>query len=196
MGFAGAIFAVTAAQAVSQISQGYVQNSEAKANASMVEDTGRYNSALLMGKADQIDIQGDIEQGQYTRLKGQYLSKSVAAVGKQGIGLQGSALAVILDTQTQIGIDQAIAKFNSTTDKNYTIAQANEATRSAGVQADALRRGGSAAVRGGYTGALSSLMQGASTYAMYKMPLAKNTTFDYSTAAGKQATSGVSWKNF
>ncbi len=68
MGFAGAIFAVTAAQAVSQISQGYAMNSEAKANASMVEDTGRFNASMLEGKAGLIDIQSDIEQGQYTRL--------------------------------------------------------------------------------------------------------------------------------
>ncbi len=100
----------------------------------------------------------------------------------------------MLSAQTQIGIDQAIAKFNSTTQKDYTIAQANEAKRSAGVQADALRRSGSSAIRGGYTGALSSLLQGASTYAMYKIP--KSTTFDYSTAAGKKATGGVTWKDF
>lgn len=179
MGFAGALFAVSAAQAVTQIGQGYAQNAEAKANASMIEDTGRYNASVLEGKANLIDIQSDIEQGQYTRLKGQYASKSIANIAKQGIMLQGSAMAVMVNAQTQIGIDQAIAKFNSTNDKNYTIAAANEATRSAGLQADALRRSGRSSVRSGYTGALSSLMQGGVNYLAYKMP--RSTTFDYST---------------
>lgn len=179
MGFGGALFAVAGAQAVSQIASGYAQNSEAQANASMVEDTGRYNASLLQGKANLIDVQSDIEQGQYTRLKGQYASKSVANIAKQGIAPQGSAMAVMVNAQTQIGIDQAIAKFNSTTEKNYTIAEANDATRTASLQADALRRSGSASVRSGYSGALSSLLQGTSNYLMYKVP--KNTTFDYST---------------
>lgn len=179
MGVAGALFAVTAAQGVSQIAQGYAQNSEANANASSVEDTGRYNASVLENKADTIDIQSNIEQGQYARMAGEYASKSTAAIAKQGIAPQGSALAVMLNAQTQIGIDQGIAKFNATTSKNYTLAQASDAQRTASLQADQLRRGGANAIRAGYTGALSSLMQGASNYAMYKLP--KSTTFDYST---------------
>ncbi len=179
MGFGGAMFAVAGAQAVSQIAQGYAGNSEAKANASMVEDTGRYNASVLQGKASLIDIQSSIEQGQYTRLKGQYLSKSTASIAKQGITPEGSAMAVMLDAQTQINIDQSIAKFNSDTSKNYTIAEANDAIRTSKLQADSLRRQGSASVRSGYAGAFSSMLQGGSNYLMYKLP--KSTTFDYST---------------
>lgn len=186
MSLGGAIFAVTAAQAVSQISQGYAVNAESKTNASMVEDTGRYNASVLEGKANLIDIQSEIEQGRYTRLKGQFLSKSMANVAKQGIAPQGSAAAVMVNAQTQINIDQAIAKFNSTNERNYTISAANEERRRASVQADALRRSGSAAIRSGYTGALSSLMQGGTNYLMYKMP--KTTSFDFST---KQAKEGI-----
>ncbi len=87
----------------------------------------------------------------------------------------------MINAQTQIGIDQAIAKYNSTNESNYTRAGAAEQTRSAGLQADQYRRGGKLAVRGGYTGAFSSLLQGATSYAMYKMPAAKSTTFDFST---------------
>jgi len=187
MGFGGLIFAASAAMAVSQINQGYAQNAEAKANASMVEDTGRYNAALLENKAKIIDVQSDIEQGQYQRLKGQHMSKSTAIVAKQGGALQGSALAAILNTQRQINIDQSISKFNFEMDKNLTMAEAAEQRRSAGAQADALRRGGKAAKRAGYTNAFSSLLQGATTYYMYKKPV-KSTTFDYSTQTPKKAT--------
>lgn len=155
MGFAGAIFAVSAATAVSQISQGYAQKSEAN-----------YNATLLEGKANLIDVQSSIEQGQITRQAGQAMSTSVATVAKQGTGLSGSALAVMLNTQKQYEIDKTISKFNYDQEKNYTMAEA-----------DAQRRAGKAAVRGGYANAFSSLLQGATTYAMYKIPTSK-TTFD------------------
>lgn len=155
MGFSGALFAVTAATAVSQISQGYAQKSEAK-----------YNATLLEGKANLIDVQAGIEEGQITRQAGQTMSSSVATVAKQGTGLSGSALAVMLNTQRQFEIDKTISKFNYAQEKNYTLSQA-----------DAQRRAGKAAVRGGYTSAFSSLLQGASNYGMYKYPSAK-TSFD------------------
>lgn len=151
MGFGGAMLAMSAVQGVSQISQGYAQKAE-----------NNFNAKLLEGKANLIDTQSEIEQGQYQRLKGQYMSKSVANVAKAGIGLQGSALAVMLDAQTQINIDQSIAKFNAEQEKNYTKAQAAQQ-----------KRAGRQAVYSGYSNAFSILLGGASNYAMYK-----KTSFD------------------
>lgn len=188
MGFGPALFAISAAQAVSQISSGYAQNSEAKANATMVENTGRYNAAIFQGKANIIDIQSNIQQGQYTRAEGEYAAKSTAAVAKQGITPTGSAAAAMLNAQTQIGIDAAIAKFNSTNEKNYDIASASDATRTAGLQADAIRRGGQQAIKSGYSGALSSLLQGGVNYGMYKLP--KTTSFDFSTKLPREGVMG------
>lgn len=158
MGLGGALFALTAVQAVSQISQGYAQKAESSVNAS-----------LLTGKADLIDVQKDIEHGRYESLKGQHISQSMAGIAKAGIMPQGSAMAFMLESQRQISIDQAISDFNYTAEKNYTMAEA-----------DAHRRAGSAAVQSGYAGAFSSLLTGASNYAMYKM--ARNTTFDSNTS--------------
>ena len=159
MGFSGALFAMSGAQAVSQIAQGYSQKAEAN-----------YNATLLEGKAQQIELARDIENAQYDRLKGKYMSKAVSNIAASGIGMQGSAVAVMIDTQAQISIDQAIANFGHTQEKNYTIAEAN-----------AQRRAGKAAVRSGYTNAFSTLLTGASNYAMYKTPMKKDTTFDVST---------------
>lgn len=171
MGFGGALFAVTAATAVSQISQGYAQKSE-----------NDYNATLLQGKANLIDTASDIEQGQITRAAGKDLSSDVAKVAKQGTGLSGSALAVMMNSQRQFEIDKAISKLNYTMESNYTRGQA-----------DAQSRAGKAAVRSGYSGAFSSLLQGATNYAMYKMPTG-HTTFD----TGSQATSAdpLALKNY
>lgn len=188
MGFGGALFAVSAAQAVGQISSGYAANAEAKANASMVEDTGRYNAAMFGEKVKLLDIQNNIEQGRYVRLKGQYASKSAASLAASGLDISGSSMAVMINAQTQIEIDQAIAEFNNKTEKNMTNAQAAEATRSAGAQADALRRQGKAAVKSGYSNAFSSLLKGAANYGMYKLP--QSTTFDYSSKTPAQAFGG------
>lgn len=168
MGIGGAIFALSATQAVSQISQGYAQKSEAN-----------FNATLLEGKANMIDLQSDIESSKYDRMKGQYLSKSVVNTAGNGLAVSGSPLAVMLNAQTQINIDQAISKFNFEQEKNYTNAQA-----------DAQRRAGSAAVKSGYSNAFSTLLQGGASYAMYKIPM-KSTTFDYSTKTPAQAFSNT-----
>lgn len=146
MSVGGLLFAQSAMQAVSQIQQGYAQKAEAK-----------YNSTLLEGKANLIEIQKQIESGQYNRLSAQYMSKSVAAVAGSGLMLSGSPLAVMLDTQKQIRKDQAIGQFNLEQEKQYTLEEAN-----------AYRRSGRQAVKSGYAGAFSSLLQGATSYAMYK----------------------------
>lgn len=153
MGFGGAIFAVTAASAVSQISQGYAQKAE-----------NNYNATLLEGKANLIDVQSDIERGQISRQAGQVASTSVANIGKQGIGLTGSALAVMVNTQKQYENDKILSDLNYKMEKNYTLSQA-----------DAQRRAGKTAVRSGYSGAFSSLLQGAANYASYKIPTGKTT---------------------
>lgn len=155
MGFSGAIFATTAATAVSSISQGYAQKAE-----------NDYNASLLEGKAKLIDVQSSIAEGNITREAGHAMSTSVATVAKQGTGLSGSSLAVMLNTQKQYEVDKAISNLNYTMEKNYTMGQA-----------DQQRRAGTAAVKSGYASAFSSLLQGATTYAMYKMPTGK-TTFE------------------
>lgn len=168
MGLGGALFALTAVQAVSQISQGYAQKAE-----------NNYNATLLEGKANLIDQQAQIESGQYERLKGRTLSTGIADTAKNGLLPQGSAMAVMLDAQTQINIDQAIGQFNYAQEKNSTVAEANTQ-----------RRAGTAAVSSGYTKGFSSLLTGTANYAMYKYK-PTNTTFDSSTKLPKNSSEGI-----
>jgi hypothetical protein len=151
-----AILAYTAFQGVSQISQGYAQRAEANLNAS-----------LLQGKANLIDVQKDIEFGQYQRMKGKVASKTMTAIASAGIQPTGSAMAYLINTQAQIGIDQAIGQFNLEREKNYTLAQAA-----------AEKRSGKRAVAAGYTNAFSTALQGAYTYSAYKSKLNLNAGAD------------------
>ena len=159
MSFGGILLAMSAVQAVSQIGQGYAQKEEAN-----------FNATLMEGKANLIGVQQDVEYGQYQRLKGQYMAKSMANIAGSGIKPTGSAMAVMLDAQTQINIDQAIGQFNFEQEKAYTRAGA-----------DATRRQGRQAVYSGYSNAFSTMLSGASNYAMYN----KKTSFDLSAGAKK-----------
>jgi hypothetical protein len=146
MGFSAALLALTAVSAVSQIGKGYAQKAEANFNATLVE-----------GKANLIDVQKDIENAQYNRLKGKVMGQSFAAMGASGVMPVGSPMAVLLDTETQINIDQAIGQLNLEQQKRYTQAEA-----------DSIRRQGKQAVYSGYSGAFSTMLKGAGEYAMYK----------------------------
>ncbi len=162
MPFSAALLAMSAVQAASQIGQGYAQKAESK-----------YNATLLEGKANLIEAQSDITNAQYEKTKGKYLSASMVGIAKAGIMPNGSAAAVMLDTQTQIGIDQAISKVNYQQEKNYTLAQAGQQ-----------KRAGRQAVYSGYSNAFSTMLQAGSNYAMYNK---KSTTFDSNSAIPRMA---------
>ena len=146
MSFGAALLAMSAVSAIASIGQGYVRKSEANYAATVSEE-----------QAKSIQVAKEIDYGQYQRVKGQYLSKSIASIGASGQGLGGSSLAVMLDAQTQIGIDQAIGQFNYEQQRLY---KTNEAS--------AYRRAGRNYVTAGYTDAFSSLLMGASKYGLYK----------------------------
>lgn len=170
MGFSAVLLALTAVQAISQVSEGYALRDESELNATIIE-----------GKAGLIDIQKGIEYGQYQRAKGLSLSEGMARTGGAGIKPTGSAMAVMLDTQRQMSLDQAVGQFNFEQEKRYTRAEAG-----------AVRRGGARAVRAGYSNAFSTMLSGASKYAMYKgvsrltqEGTVRDTTFDTVVKEGK-----------
>ena len=146
MSMGGLLLAFSAVNAISQIGQGYVQKAEAD-----------YNATVAEGKARLIGVQQDIEKSRYARLRGQYMGTGLANIAASGIGASGSPMAVLMDTQKQIFIDEAIGQLNLEVEKQYTKAEAG-----------AYRRKGNYAVYSGYGNAFSSLLRGVSNYAMYK----------------------------
>lgn len=141
----------TFGQAYSQIQQGYAEKAQAK-----------YNAETYINKAKQIDVQKNIDYAKYEQTKSDYYSKSISNISKSGIMPNGSSLAVILETQRRIGIDQAISQFNLQNERNYTIAQAN----------DEVRQGRQAVYRG-YSNAFSTIMKKAEDASKYAMPISK-----------------------
>ena len=156
MGLSAALLALSAVQGISQMGQGAAQKGEAQLNATIIE-----------GKAGLIDIQKGIENEQYIRAKGQAAGESVASTAGAGMMLTGSKLAIMLDTQKQLSLDQAIGQFNFDQEKRYTLAEA-----------DSVRRGGDIAMKTAKSNAFSTVLKGASSYAMTSVGSLKDTTFD------------------
>lgn len=152
MSFGGVLLALSGVQAVMQIGQGKVAQAEANYNASLVE-----------GKAQIIDVSAGISKGQDLRAMSRSMSTSMATTAAMGIRPSGSAMAAILDAQTQMQIDSAITQFNYKQEKNATMAEAG-----------AISRSGKLAVQTARTNAFSTILQGVSNYGMYKY----STTFD------------------
>lgn len=144
MGWVG--IAASAVSAISSIQQGQAANSEAKINAALTE-----------GKAGLIDVQKGIQYAQDTRGMGQAMGQTTANIAASGVQMKGSPMAVLLDQQTQMGIDRAIGQFNLEQQKRFTLAEA-----------DSIKRQGKQAVKTSYSNAFSSLLQGASKYGEYK----------------------------
>lgn len=145
MGLGGALLALSAVQAVSSIQQGNEAKKEADRNAQLLE-----------GKAQMIDVQKGIENVQYERQKAQTMASSTAAVAKMGVMMSGSPMAVMIDQQKQIGIDQALGQFNLEQQKRYTLAEA-----------ESVKRSGKYAKRAGYTNAFTTALSGAVQYGRY-----------------------------
>lgn len=158
MNFGGAMLALSAAKAITSVGQGYAQSAEDK-----------YNASLATNEAQLYQVQGNITQGQYTREAGKLLSTQTAQAGAAGIQPTGSLAAVMLDSQTQINTDAAIARFNTQMNINYA---QNTAAQ--------LRRKASQDVFSGYSSAFSDTLQGA--YGAYSY---NKKTFDLSSGANK-----------
>ena len=139
------LVAMAATQAVTSVSQGYAQSAEDKYNATI---------AGLQGQA--AGIQGQITQGQLTRKGGELASNQMATVGASGVMPTGSYAAAMLDTQTQINTDKAIAQYNTTMQINYAQAKS-----------DMLKQQAKTAQRQGYEAAFSTVLRGAASYYAY-----------------------------
>lgn len=157
MGYSGALLALSAVQGISAIGQGYAQSAEDKANASLLND----QSGLLQ-------VQGNITQGQYTREAAKVLSTSTADVAAKGLEPTGSAAAAMLDAQTQIHTDAAIAKFNNTMAINQTDAKSK-----------LLKDQANQAVYSGFSSAFNDVLVGSAKYYQY------NKSINTSSGAGK-----------
>jgi len=145
-----AMFAVTAASAVSQIAGGYAAKEQADINARLYEQQGAFytqrgdlNALLYEDQAkfldqlsgltsERLDIQRDIDLTQQRRRKNQVASAVMARTARAGLEFSGSPVAIMVDNLTQAGIDEEITKYNYTMEKitsQYNFAQEKIAAR-------------------------------------------------------------------
>ena len=143
MSIAGGLFALSAMCAVTSITKGYAMSKESEANAD-----------LIGSRTKLTDIRAGIEAGQYARMGGKVASQAQASIAASDQGMQGSALAVMIETQKQINLDMAVGQFNYEMEKGYNQAEA-----------DAVRRKGRYAIAAGYGNAFSTMLEGGYAFA-------------------------------
>jgi hypothetical protein len=164
-GYGGAMFAMSAASAITSILEGYTQSYIYDQSSRVFEA----NARPIEARNRITELVGDIEVGRITRKGGKLASESQAKIGASGQGFQGSAVAVMVANQTQIEIDKALAKFGIAMEKSYTTAEAAQ-ERGRG---DRERVKGRLAISAGYSSAFSQLLGAGSNYAQYKGLFAK-----------------------
>ena len=152
MGFSGAMLALSAVKGIASIGSSYAQAGEDK-----------YNASLFDQQAKLLQVQGDITQGQYRTQAGQLLSDQTAMVAAKGLDPGGSSAAVMLNSQTQIETDMAIARFNTEMGVNR-----------AGSEATNLRDKAKQSIYSGYSSAFTDLLSGAAQYGQYKNKINTN----------------------
>ena len=156
-----AMFAVAAMIATTQIMAGQAAKKE-----------GEYNARIFEQQMGTIDIIKDIEEKraetaknienkQYQRVKGQVVSTTIARTAKSGLDFGGSPVAVLVDTLTEVGIDQAIGKYNIDIGIASRVHELEMERTSAFASAAESRRKGILARNAAYGNAFSTLMMGA-----------------------------------
>ena len=151
MGVVGAALAAFGIiQAGNQMSAGYAARGDAQVNA-----------ANKMYEAGMVDIQKEIESGQFLRQKNMIQSKIMARSGASGLAFSGTPMAVFTDVSTQLELDNLITQFNFDLQKTQKLAEA-----------EAYRRQGRLAVKTARMEAFSTFLQ---TVAMVAMRLPKGT---------------------
>jgi hypothetical protein len=105
-------FALAAYQAATQIMAGNAALKESKYNASVLNQQAGFIDTQSKLESDIYDIQKNIELTKYTRAKSKMVGTLTANTAKSGFDMGGSAVAVMLDNLTQMGIDESIVKFN------------------------------------------------------------------------------------
>lgn len=110
--------------------------------ASAIEKQAKYNATVYGQQAEMIKTQKKIQDVQFNRQAGAMRGSMVAQTAGKGLALSGSPLAVMIDNETQMQFDKAIADYNLDIERNYALSAAeNERVRGAN-DAKAARFGG------------------------------------------------------
>ncbi|MFA5340457.1 MAG: hypothetical protein WC332_01650 [Clostridia bacterium] len=137
-----------------QLVGGIVQVGSSISAGKTAKKEAEYNASLAEQEAANIENQKRLTAYQTNRQINQAIGTTTAMTAGKGIGLSGSPMAIMLDTQTQMEIDKRIQVNNLETQKQQSLSQA-----------EALRRKGKTAAISGYTNAFTSALNLGSNYA-------------------------------
>jgi hypothetical protein len=155
----GAMMAVGlgVASAGSQIWGGYQQKKEAERNAQAIQQESIYNAGIYRQQADMVEQQKQLKMQQDARKIRFVEGKHTAITAAKGIEMSGSAMAVLIDTMTQLEMDKSIEAYNYDV-KKYSLESQAQATRARGYTLAAqYRSGGKTAMMQGWIGGLTTL---------------------------------------
>lgn len=160
------------AGAATQVIGGFQQKKEAEYNAKVIQNEAAYNAGVYREQAGMIEQQKQLKKMQDERMIRFAMGKTVSSTAAKGLELSGSALAVMVDSMTQLQMDKAITQYNYDVEKYAVLSQAESISRRGASMAARYRREGETAMFAGITGGLSTLM-GTAAYASQRLYVPK-----------------------
>jgi len=183
-----AIVGIGALGAATAVMGGMAQKNEAGRNAEAVRDEATYNAGIYRQQAGMVETQKQLKAAQDSRkirfVEGQHTSVTAA----KGIEMSGSAVAVLVDTLTQLEMDKAITSYNYDIEKYALNSQAEATERRGMTLSSQYRSQGRNAMTAGIVGGLTTFggsLVSAAAY-NYKAP-----TTAVNTDAGAKKGAGV-----
>ena len=149
--------------AMSATSQVMGANQQAKS----IERQANYNAEIYEQQAGMITEKKKIQDYQFLRDANRARGSIVAATAGKGLRMGGSPLAILIDNETQMQYDKAIADYNLDVERNYAKSGAINTRQQGAIDARNTRTAG-------YTNAFSTILNTGTNYAMLNMksPLA------------------------
>lgn len=160
MSFGAAILGLGAFQATSQYQAGQQQ-------AKAISQQAEYNAQVYDQQAETIKNKQKLQERSDLRNAARYRGAAVASAASRGLLLSGSPLSMLIDSETELQLDSAVAQYNLNLDRHFAKTQA-QSTRTQG------RYDSQTASRMGTMGAFSTLLSTGISYGqIYGNPFKK-----------------------
>lgn len=140
----------------------YSSITQAKAGKAQSKDLlrqGEYNAQLYEQQASMIQEQKKLQDYQYNRVAARARGSIISRTAGNGLLLSGSPLSILVDSETQMMIDQATRNYNSDVERNYVLSAAKASREDAYYKAKLARSTG-------YSNAFTTLMNTGANMAM------------------------------
>lgn len=117
----------------------YNQKKAGSAQAKELGRVGEYNAQVYEQQANMILEQKKLQEYQTNRAIGRARGSMITATAGAGLNFSGSPMAIAIDNETQMLLDQAIGNYNLDVQRNYALSAARESRYAAGQQARLVR---------------------------------------------------------